>query len=742
MKHLNIRHPIRRRHVFLLLLAGAAVFRILMTLGPRTVTIYYDELFYLELAQNLWQGAGLKVYAVPVHFTKILYPLVLSPCYAIPDAAARMTVIGIVNALLVASALIPGYLLACRLLKKDSHILLAVLLLAAAPDMGFSMTYMAENLYLPLLLWGFYFACRAFRKEDGSPVRFLLPGFWAFLLYAAKEAGAAFPAGMLLLLLGTLVRNRKDSGKRRKHLAELGCFVLAFAAPAVLVRFTLLQGIGYSYRSQVSFARLSSAADWGFLLTSALELLLIFGISCCYVPAAYPPRNRDLSPAARQQRSLAFLYILCVAVGTAFGVSLAEREGTTPWRIYLRYFIGAFYPLLLCFFAGEGRDRPASPDKREKILACVFSGVFLLGVILLVPRPRVGALSDSPAYYFNNLLACLPAGEALLKGLTCLAVLGALVLWTFRRKALLPAAAALLLALSLFNSALFIPAARKDYAVADPAVTEEARQMDDCLGRLDGSVAIIYDDQEPPETIRTLTAWLRRDCMMLVSNDLRATIRSVTDASAISLRETPLRIPLYNFNTETYYLGRNIDLVLLLDPSIELIPEKYEDITPDGFTLGKLYRSLDPCFLCLRDPDLYTPGDVLSFRGSEANFRRYTVSGFSPIEDSHTWTLGNEASIRLKPDLEAPVSLMLSWSWLDTIGPQRCRIRANETLLFDGVLEGGGQMELTIPASCCADRSGILLRFELPDAREPSEYDRRVLAVAFTELSLTPAAGR
>ena len=158
--------------------------------------------------------------------------------------------------------------------------------------------------------------------------------------------------------------------------------------------------------------------------------------------------------------------------------------------------------------------------------------------------------------------------------------------------------------------------------------------------------------------------------------------------------------------------------------------------------LRRLFRSLNPGLLCLRDPDLYTLGDVISFRGSEANFRQYTVSGFSQIEDSHTWSLGNEASVRLRPDLEEAVPLTLSWSRLDTLGEQRCRVRANDELVFDGLLNGGGQINLDLPVSCYAGRSGITLRFEFPDAREPNESDRRVLAVAFTELSLTPSVGR
>ena len=75
-------------HLFLLLLALTTLLRVLLSLYPKVAAIYQDELFYTELAQNLWTR-GLTVYETPVHFTKVLYPLLLSPFYAVSSGPLR-----------------------------------------------------------------------------------------------------------------------------------------------------------------------------------------------------------------------------------------------------------------------------------------------------------------------------------------------------------------------------------------------------------------------------------------------------------------------------------------------------------------------------------------------------------------------------------------------------------------------------------------------------------------------------
>ena len=130
----------------LLLLISTAV-RFLLSFYSKTAVTYNDELFYLELSQNIWLRGTLNVYAAPIRFTKLLYPLLLSPFYAVDDGLLRTRLISAFNTLLISSSLIPGYLLAKRVLKKDSHIMLALLALALSPNLLFSLTFMAENLY-------------------------------------------------------------------------------------------------------------------------------------------------------------------------------------------------------------------------------------------------------------------------------------------------------------------------------------------------------------------------------------------------------------------------------------------------------------------------------------------------------------------------------------------------------------------------------------------------------------------
>ena len=131
---------------FFLLLFASSVLRVLLSVFPKSAVTYNDELFYLELAQNLFNRGTATVYTAPLHFTKLLYSLLLAPFYAVKDGLLRTRLISAFNALLLSSSLVPGYLLAKRTLKKTGHIVFVLLFLALSPNLLFSVTFMAENL--------------------------------------------------------------------------------------------------------------------------------------------------------------------------------------------------------------------------------------------------------------------------------------------------------------------------------------------------------------------------------------------------------------------------------------------------------------------------------------------------------------------------------------------------------------------------------------------------------------------
>ena len=51
---------------FLLLLILSAVLRVILSIFPKAAVTYNDELFYLELSQNIFLRGSLNVYGTPI----------------------------------------------------------------------------------------------------------------------------------------------------------------------------------------------------------------------------------------------------------------------------------------------------------------------------------------------------------------------------------------------------------------------------------------------------------------------------------------------------------------------------------------------------------------------------------------------------------------------------------------------------------------------------------------------------
>ena len=261
------------RAVFLLLLIISATVRILLALQPRIASTYVDELLYLKIAQNLWLRGTPTVWGLPMKFSKLLYSVLLSPFTAVQDSTVRLTAISVMNALLVSSSLIPGYFLGRRVLKNDFHLSLALLVLALSPNMGFSLTYMAENLFLPLALWGFWLADRFLSdiaERIPNPLSGFMLGFFCFFLYLTKEAGGAFLGAVMAVSLASGFFRKE---KRGPLMLTCSALLLGFLVPFLVFRLTVFAGAGYSYSGQISSC-VFSFDRLAFVLCSALKILL------------------------------------------------------------------------------------------------------------------------------------------------------------------------------------------------------------------------------------------------------------------------------------------------------------------------------------------------------------------------------------------------------------------------------------------------------------------------------------
>ncbi|HUH15715.1 MAG TPA: glycosyltransferase family 39 protein [Gaiellaceae bacterium] len=135
-----------------LVVAASALLRLQLSRDSPAPWIFVDELVYSELAKSLAAGGELLVRDTATAGYGVVYPLLISPAWAlfdsVPDAYAAAKAI---NAVLISLAAVPAYALARRLVGQGAALAAAVLAVAL-PSLAYSGTIMTENAFYPLFL--------------------------------------------------------------------------------------------------------------------------------------------------------------------------------------------------------------------------------------------------------------------------------------------------------------------------------------------------------------------------------------------------------------------------------------------------------------------------------------------------------------------------------------------------------------------------------------------------------------
>ena len=454
-----------RLFFWLLLLVSTAV-RLFLSIYQNSAIIYPDELYTLELAQNIWHKASFSVYGTPANYLGILYPLLLSPFYLITDGILRNLLISAFNAVLISSSLIPAYLLARRILKNNTHIALALLAVALSPNLLFSLTYMSENLYLPLLLWT----------------------FWA---------------------LHRFISERQNKGQ------------LALPLLALFAALLLLTGASGLSLRPISWANFSTSPHLMYLLYIILLLTLYSLASLFWFPVALPFLFRKkLSPANRALLYTTLAYSFCAMILIALKLSLAEDFASLSPHIYLRYLLGCGYPFLLIFLSCmENEEGTKVPDVPRSLL--ISTALFTLLSLLILFIPDKLGLADFPALHLLSRLNPLSAKQLWALKLALVAFLAlALFLWSRKnRKPFLCLVMVPLLALEAACSASFALSLRNHSKITDQAALAEVKSLDQSMDAMEGPILVISNDAEEP-LLKLLNTVSDNDYRMLTKADL------------------------------------------------------------------------------------------------------------------------------------------------------------------------------------------------------------------------------
>ncbi len=424
------------------LVALVAASAALLSTGASRVrewAVMTDELLYAKLATAIADSGSPvpTLHGEHVGFLGIVYPILLAPFYGLLDAPTAFQATHFVNSVLIASAAVPAYLLARRLLPQAWSLAVA-LLSVALPWALLAGFVMSEAAAYPVFLWAFLACLRA--VSDPSPRRDALALVALAVAFFTRPQflflAAVLPLAVVLAEVGAAGR----SGLRtalRGHPLLASVYAAGLAAAVPLAATGSADRLLGDYAVTATEGSLLPAGVWKAAALHLDVLAVGLGVLPFLLGAGWAlSRLRSASPQARAFGALTVLSLAALALETAsydlrFGGSGVVRD---------RYLFYVAPPLLAAATAFLLERRPPSVGLTGA------TAFFAATVALADFEPRPGVWVDSPASVLNGLIhdesAGLPAGVFVALGGIALGAVAAGAIAATAVRALPPRAAA------------------------------------------------------------------------------------------------------------------------------------------------------------------------------------------------------------------------------------------------------------------------------------------------------------
>jgi len=337
-----------------------------------------------------------------------LQPLLLAPVWAIQNTNVAHQIMGVVNALIMASAAIPAYLLTRRVVPGDRTrpaAYVVALLTVGIPWMAAAATMMTEVAAYPAWLWAALAVQHAIARP--SPKADLLGLGGVLLAFSARPQLAVMAPA---LLAGVVLQELRFAGAdgdplepRRARLVRAlrrsvhqHRVLLAVLVPALIVYAIVRPNLfgGYS-RVGVTTSALDVPGLWGF----SRELLAYVTVGIAVLPLAMALAWVLLTlwrPAGREQHAYAVMLVVAGALLTVAVGSFTARY--TPQGINSRYL---FYLAPLLFVAMVALVADRRPATLPLVLGALAAGWVVYGSQLAQTGPSLVA----PDQTFHAVLA-------------------------------------------------------------------------------------------------------------------------------------------------------------------------------------------------------------------------------------------------------------------------------------------------------------------------------------------------
>lgn len=365
-----MRRPLERMSPALAVAAIVLVASVVVgayALGVETWKVMTDELLYARLGLSIGDQLSPfgSIHGEPSGVRSQLYPLLTAPIYQLFDMPSAFRAAHGLNAVLMASAAIPAYLLARAVELERWAAYLAAALAVATPWMAYSMTLFTEVAAYPAFLWAAFAIQRTLARP--SPLADLLALLAVALAVYARSQFAVFAVALPLAVvaheaLWAAGRGRVPDGARATlvRAAKRHWVLVAAIALGALV---LLVGPGVS-----TLAGSYGPAVEGELLPPGMlgqiaDDLDQLAVGAGLLPVAVAAGWSAWATARATDKAEHAYAILLVIVAAALLTAVASFElrlvnGETQER-YAFYLVPLFFVAMLCGAARARRVWPA-----------------------------------------------------------------------------------------------------------------------------------------------------------------------------------------------------------------------------------------------------------------------------------------------------------------------------------------------------------------------------------------------
>jgi hypothetical protein len=368
------------------IVAGSAIFRTAIGRGVVAPFVMVDEVIWAEVARGLADAGEPLLRGEPDPGYSVVYPLLLSPVYAVfqslPDAYEAVKV---VNAVAVSLAAVPAYFLSRRMVAPGLS-LLAALMAVALPSLAYAGTVMTENVFYPLFLLvslALVLLLESPSWPRGIALLLLVGLAFATRVQALALVPAAFLAPFILAVFER--RGARDTVTRYRALFAPFLAVAGLVLLAQFVRGRSLDGLlgAYSPVGDVSYD-LWEVVRYLVWHTAELALYVLVVPLAATIVLVGTARRLDRPLQAFLAATVAITACLVPAVATFashFSARIEERN---------LFYVAPLLTIALLAWIDRGAERP-------RILAPVAAAVSAL-VVLLIPFDRfltTSAITDT-----------------------------------------------------------------------------------------------------------------------------------------------------------------------------------------------------------------------------------------------------------------------------------------------------------------------------------------------------------